>query len=612
MHIGATRVPIFVRRYLPPNDSYAIVAPQGYLAGGLWSAWVDHCRRHAYYDPHGKHWVWGTLQIERLTSENSTPQISKEELREARRKAEEEFERGLAELTKAENVPQDQWPNHQYPDQIRDCAVAPTALQRILVRKYWDQPAALLGASVGTGKSRMVVDMLSARALAPNAPSLNDSARIVLLVAPLSLHENWKREIVKWARPDVEWKVHKFRATKEFWKEVEWDAAQLFDGPKMAQGGLVIITTPQSLSRCTFTKQLTEHQYVPTAIVLDECQRLFRNPNNAAYLTVQKLRRDAHCIIALSGTPTSKLEDFHALEELLTPGEHWRGATYEDYARLGDPMSMTSSGLWMPHYHSFERAVKEYHGYRIGRGRIFLADKRFYMADSLPGLEQSELGEFADERLSFRQLFENYPAHVDEAYDLQQKYGKACKSDYALAQTLLLRMQQCSANSDASNALLRQFIDDFLEKDEPAVVWVGFRNSPCEELQTVVRTLLEYGTCGWIMGEQKEDERWAMVDGFQQGKLRFLVAQTEAGGVGLNLVRASKCFFHTTPFGFQAVQQCVGRLHRIGQENDVTSFYGCAHPITAFSRQIYSRRAHLNDEIPKQIGELVKKYASSN
>jgi hypothetical protein len=615
MHLGQTRIPVFVRRYQPPNDSYAIVAPQGYLNPGLWMAWVDHCRRHASYDVKNKQWVWSTLQIDRLTSNNqaATSTLSKEALRDARKKAEDEFDKQLAELTKNENVPEDMWPSYHYPPHLEETIPAPTALQRILVSRYWNQPSCLLGASVGTGKSRVAVDILSARALAPKSKSLNDSARIVLIVAPLSLHTNWTREIQKWQRPDVEWCVHKFNSTESFWTAVENDATQLFDREPMVTGGLVIICTPQSLSRPTLARKFAEHAYVPTAIIVDECQRLFRNPTNSAYLTMQKFRAQAHCFIALSGTPTSRLEDYWAHEELLMPGDHWRGATHSDYAKLGDPISMTSSGLWQPHFHTFDRAVKEYHAYRITKGRIFLADKRYYLKDALPGLDQEELGPFADERLSLRELFERYPDYVDAAYELQMKENPAFKgSELALVQTLLLRMQQLAALSDTSVDLLKQFVDDFLEPDEPAVIWAAFRNEPCDELPRIVRYLSGTAPTGWIMGEQTEKERWNMIDCFQNGTLRFLVAQTEAGGVGLNLIRACKCFFHTIPFGYQAVTQCIGRLHRLGQEKDVVSYYNMAHPVSAFARHIYGRRAHLNEEIPKQIGDLVKRYATTD
>jgi superfamily II DNA/RNA helicase len=132
-----------------------------------------------------------------------------------------------------------------------------------------------------------------------------------------------------------------------------------------------------------------------------------------------------------------------------------------------------------------------------------------------------------------------------------------------------------------------------------------FRNKPAEELQETVKFLSERGPTGWIMGGMTEAERWAMIDGFQGGALDHLVCQTEAGGVGLNLVRAHKSLHLSIPFGYQSVTQSIGRLHRIGQEHDVTSYFAMTHPIAAFSRRIYDTRAELNEHIPQQIQNLL-------
>lgn len=620
LHVGGgLKIPVYCKAFAAPRDNFHVVYPCARLTPSHWQLFIGCCRRHGQFDPAQKFWVFTSLALDNSSSENgqSRPVVvltkqQREAVKEKRKASEALFNEQLLELSKAENVPESLWPSYAYPPHLKATDPQPTALQRIVVSRYWNQPSALFGASVGTGKSRMVVDILSARALAPNAPRLNDSARIVLLVAPLSLHENWKREFHKWRRNNVSWAVHRFNPSKSFWEDFEESCVEFFDGRKMKTGGVVIVCTHQALSRRTLIEQLKERGIVPTALVIDEVQRFFRKPDNNAYKNVAEIRKNVFVTIGLSGTPTSKFEDWWALEELICrdiPDAHWKASSYFDYQRLGDRDTFTSSNLHLKGW-DYERGIKEYHADRIRKGRLFMASKEHYMKDSLPGLEQEEIGEFADLRLNFHQLFNDHPDWVKAAFELQRAQNQGFKgSDSTMATVLLLRMQQLAAISGDNSLLLKDFVDEFLDKDEPCVFWCMFRNPPCEELPETVKFLSSLAPTTWLMGGMIEKERWEAIDGFTKGKYRFFVAQTEAGGVGLNLIRACKQLFLSIPFGYQAVNQCIGRQHRIGQEKDVTSYFAMTSPVAAFARSIYDRRVDLNEAIPQQISGLLSQFA---
>lgn len=622
------RLPVFVRPFMAPHEGYAIVYPQGKLDSTLWGLWLKCCQRNALFDPEHKFWVWSSLSLGKLSlpNEASAPADSKYALTKEERAAakltrdaeQKTFEERLQELSKHENVPADLWSSYVFPSHHippSHCP-APTALQRIIVSRYWDRPAALIGASVGTGKSRVVVDILSARMKCPGNEPMNNTARIVLVVAPLALHENWRREFDKWSDPELRWCCHKFKPTKDFWNAVEADAVRLFDGPSgLVPGGLVLITTPHSLSRSTLYKQFSDREYIPTCVVVDEAQKFFRKPDNKAYHTLQKFRSKAGAYIALSGTPTSKLEDWWAHEEILhpaTPGTHWRDARYLDYQRLGDKVEFYQSGLHQKGW-NFEHGIKQYHAFRIAKGDIFMADKGYYLKDALPGLDQEELGEYADLRLGFEELCERYPDWVKSAWDLQVKENPSTFKGNAavMATTLMLRMRQLAATSMDTKALLKQFVEDFLDDGEPCVFWVEFRNKPCEQLQETVDFLNQYGPTAYVMGGMPDDQRQEGIDGFQSGKYRFQVLQMDAGGVGITLTKACKNLFLTVPLGYQAVTQCIGRLHRLGQTSDVISYFAMTSPIACFARGIYDRRAELNEVIPQKISGIFKEVVDA-
>lgn len=625
--VGGVRLPVFARTFAAPNAGYVLAYPSGYLSPDLWKLWVRTCQRYATFDPTNKRWVFSAAVLARVSVDNAaaapayaaSSKLTKEErvkLKAERAEAEEKFNEQLTELSKEENVPEHLWPTYQYPPHYSPPAqcLTPTALQRIVVSRYWNQPYALIAASVGTGKSRMTVDMLASRATAA-AKGLQDSARIVLIVAPLALHENWRREFVKWSPPGarIHWDVHIYTGTADFWADAEKAASKMFDVEPMVAGGQVIIVTPNALSRDRLPSQLVEYGWVPTAIVVDECQRFFRKPQNKAYKTLREMRKNAHIFLGLSGTPTSKFEDWWALEELMAGNEaqalHWRGGTYLDYQRLGDKETMAQSGLFTPGW-SFERAIKEFHAQRIRKGRVFVADKFYYMKDSLPGLGQEELGEFADLRLSFSTLFDEYPQQVEAAHNLQllQSGETKFKGDERMfATTLMLRMRQIAAMSPANEGLLREFVTEFLDDNEPAVFWIEFRNDPAKQLDATLDILNTFGPTAYVAGGMEAAHRQEAIDGFQSGKYRFLCCQYDAGGVGLTLTRACKNLFLTIPLGYQAVCQAIGRLHRIGQLNDVMTYFCMSHPIAAFARYLYDNRKELNEVIPQKYAGIVPK-----
>lgn len=616
---GPVKLPVFVRRFTGTHDGYAAVYPQGKLSPDLWKQWVGVCQRHAYFEVQKKLWIWSWLSLERKSWLNESSTVDtpyamtkdeREKMRADRKLAETKFNEDLLELSKAENVPEELWNTFTYPSHYaaRAGCLSPTALQRIVVQRYWDRPYSLIAASVGTGKSRMVVDIMSSRAVSPKL-TLRDSARILLIVAPLSLHENWKREFEKWAPQTggLEWHVHKFKPTRRSWNQIEDSATRMFDHPSgLRAGGLVIIVTPNALSRPTLSAQFKDMGYVPTAIVVDECQRFFRKPSNSAYKNLMTMRKEAHFFIGLSGTPTSKFEDWWALENLMSnadPSVPWKGATFIDYEKLGSRDTLRDSGLWERGW-DFNRAIKEYHAQRIRKGHIFVADKFYYMKDSLPGIGQEELGDFADHRLGFQQLFEDHPEFVKDAMELQRKEGGTFGSNaHAMATVLLLRMRQIAALSSANDAVLESWVGEFLDAGESGVVWVEFVNDPCNQLDHVVDQLNRHGPTCYIKGGMSPELRQEAIDGFQAGKYRFIVCQIEAAGVGLTLTKACKSLFLTIPLGYLSTSQAIGRLHRLGQSEDVTSYFAMTSPVAAFARGIYDRRTELNETIPKEIME---------
>ena len=67
-------------------------------------------------------------------------------------------------------------------------------------------------------------------------------------------------------------------------------------------------------------------------------------------------------------------------------------------------------------------------------------------------------------------------------------------------------------------------------------------------------------TVSELSGHRNELADW------QAGKTNTLVAQIQSGGIGIDLTRASYCFFFSLGYSLAEYEQAVARLHRPGQE----------------------------------------------
>jgi SNF2 family DNA or RNA helicase len=71
---------------------------------------------------------------------------------------------------------------------------------------------------------------------------------------------------------------------------------------------------------------------------------------------------------------------------------------------------------------------------------------------------------------------------------------------------------------------------------------------------------------GMIVGGQTTDERQAVIDRFQRGDYRAVLATVQAGGVGITLTRANTLVFLQRSWSMVDNSQAEDRVHRIGSE----------------------------------------------
>lgn len=112
-------------------------------------------------------------------------------------------------------------------------------------------------------------------------------------------------------------------------------------------------------------------------------------------------------------------------------------------------------------------------------------------------------------------------------------------------------------------ASLLDFVDDIEGK---FIVWARF----VEEIEQIHRALTDRGiTSAKFYGATKDAARTKIVDDFQDGDLRAIVAQPQSGGVGLTLTAASNVMYYSNDWSLENRLQSEDRAHRIGTRHNV-------------------------------------------
>ncbi|MEB3348784.1 MAG: DEAD/DEAH box helicase [Cyanobacteriota bacterium] len=377
--------------------------------------------------------------------------------------------------------------------------------------------------------------------------------RPVLLVAPTSVLTNWKREAAAFT-PELEVREH-------YGPRRPSTAPAL---KKALDGVDLVLTSYGLLQRDSELLETVDWQ----GVVIDEAQAI-KNPAAKQSQAARDLARplkQSRFRIALTGTPVeNRVSELWALMDFLNPtvlGEEgfFRQRYRLPIERYGDMSSLRD----------LKSRVRPFILRRLKTDRSIISD--------LP--EKVELREWVG--LSAEQV-KLYRKTVDDSLEaiarapLGQKHGQVLALLTRLKQicnhpALALRENTVDGSFAARSAKvqrLEEILEEVIEAGDRALLFTQFA-----EWGHLLKAHLERRwrqDVPFLYGSTSKAERQAMVDRFQEdprGPQLFLLS-LKAGGVGLNLTRASHVF-HVDRWWNPAVEnQATDRAYRIGQTNRV-------------------------------------------
>ena len=424
-----------------------------------------------------------------------------------------------------------------------------------------DKNGVMLAMDMGTGKSFVTVALCK-----------EHKARKILILCPLSVVNVWPREFEK--------HTHGFRVTPLDTGSVADKTAKASNNMATAFIGdqaSVIVCNYESAWREPFKSYSLKAKF--DIVVLDESHRI-KSPGGKASRNASQFVKAGCKIIALTGTPAP----------------HSPADIYAQFRAINPDIFGTSFNRFKKRY----AMMGGYQNYQIigWRNNIEMKDKFDSAAFTVKKEDALDLPEMThvDIPVNLSSKAKGVYEAIDKEFWAMVDEGQITASN---ALVKLLRLQQITGgfikDDDKNITLLdegkKSALKDLLtDCNKPVVVFCRFRQD-IKNIREVCENLnLKHGE---VSGEVKDlDEAQ-----FPAGK-DVLAVQLQAGGVGIDLTRASIGIYYSMGFSLGDYQQSLARLHRPGQKHNVTFYHLVA--TKTVDQQVYTalrNRRAVVDEI---------------
>lgn len=379
----------------------------------------------------------------------------------------------------------------------------------------------LLGDEMGLGKTLQIITLFGALKERMEAPHF-------LVVCPVSLLENWKREIEKFF-PDLTVNIHYgTRRTGDYHTLLGYDVNIMSYGNAITDSGLL-----------TMIKW--------DVLVIDEAQNI-KNPTAKRTKAVKRIQCDVP--IAVTGTPfENHMTDIWSLVDYILPGFLGTLGHFESTFTDDIPSAIKLEKIISPLI--LRRRVTEVAQDLPERMDIPLpimmtSDEALLYEDCRRSEDvQEALNQMQLAKIQKLRTFCTHPCVYNNSYDssnpskLSNKYDRLC-----------------------------EILDEIFLSKEKVVVFTSF-SKMIEMLCTDIQTRFGVYT-NYIDGSVKATDRQKIVDEFSETDgPGLLVLNPKAAGTGLNITCANHAIHYNLEWNPAVEDQASARVYRRGQNKTV-------------------------------------------
>ena len=406
-------------------------------------------------------------------------------------------------------------------------------------------PGALLAMAMGSGKTKLAVDLVA-----------DLGARLVLVVCPMRIVDVWEYQLVQHANFP-----YLFRALDERAGSVAEKTRIARDAVAQARiaGAVCVLAINYESVRLEPFASWALNTAWPL-IIADEIHRL-KTASGKASRFMGRLALRARRRLGLTGTPLPhSMLDIWAQYRFLDPSVY--DPTYSSfkarYAVFGGFQNRVIKGF--REEEDFNRRF-----YQIA----FRVTKEEALPDLPPELDQVLRADLSPKgRRVYEQLEAEFIAWLGETPEEQLTVANAL--------VLLLRLQQLTGGSlkddagvvhpvdNAKETLLADWLED-LDREEPAVIFARF----LADLEAIERACRRTGhSFAVVSGQSKHG-----IAEWRAGKANILIAQISVASEGQDLTRARYAVYYSVGWKLSDYIQSRARIHRHGQSRPVTYYH---------------------------------------
>jgi len=431
--------------------------------------------------------------------------------------------------------------------------------QRAGVEFLVNNPSSMLADDMGLGKT---VQAISAVWEFVHRHDEKDklNAQPRLIIAPNSVKGNWVKEVVQWSGE---------AAIVLDAKSAEKRRAQLKTFLADNPGGWVVINWEKIRAKRIAGKVVMAEPLIKevewTAIIADEAHRA---KNRKSQQTLGLWQLQAPVKLALTGTPIlNSPDEVWALLAWIAPQQYGRGGGrlaywtfYDQYVDYYEgPYGRIITGARNPDALRFELSNKLVR--RTKGNALDLPEKTRQHMDITLHPKQRKLYDEA-EKLMWLEIVQAEGPQALEKNILEIPNGAArCTRLRQIASSpALLGAEDVSAKLDVAVELIE-------DSGRQVVVFTEFKKT-CDLLaQRLAKRKI---STALITGDIAPEVRTDSVQEFQEGDIDVMICTLDAGGVGITLTAADTVIFLERDWTPAINEQAEDRLHRIGQDRNVT------------------------------------------
>jgi SWI/SNF-related matrix-associated actin-dependent regulator 1 of chromatin subfamily A len=442
----------------------------------------------------------------------------------------------------------------------------PLEHQKEAIQKLVENKKFILADDMGLGKTTSTI-----------IAALESGSKKVLIICPATLKINWKREIENYSDKPV----------------------YIAEGKNFSTDADFVIINYDIIKNFHDTKKKGESQILDAnfdLVVVDEAHYI-KNATAQRTKLINDLVKKVDRLWLLTGTPmTSRPIDYFNLLSLIE-----------------SPVAKN----WMAY------AIRYCQGYQFNVGgrkvwNVMGASNLEELRDRTAGLTLRRLKEnvldLPDKIITpvyLRLKSKMYEEIMGEYYDWYDKNPEESKS-LTVQFTKLTKIRQVIADEKVSQTI--ELAENIVEQGKKVIIFCNFTDSLNKICEHFGKSAVK------INGSMSKPERQHSVDSFQENdKIKVLVGNIKAAGVGITLTAAEAVIMNDLSFLPSDHAQAEDRAYRYGQKNNVLVYYpifentieGIIYDILNNKKQVIAtvmgdnqNTADAAEEILKRINEM--------